>query len=64
MIAFLRRFRRAWNLAASQGGRLRCEDCGCNIHRRERYEILAAKHRDCKDKKLVGQTSMPAREDV
>jgi hypothetical protein len=43
---------------------LTCGDCGCRIHRFERFVILQAKHRDCKDPKLVGQTSMAAREDA
>ncbi len=64
MIAFLRRFRRAWNIASSRGGKMCCEECGGRIHRHDRYKILAAKHLDCSDPKLVGQTSMPAREDV
>jgi hypothetical protein len=42
-------------------GKLCCSDCGCQIHRHERYTILAAKHRDCTDKRLVGQMSLPAR---
>lgn len=39
-------------------GKLCCIDCGRGIHRHERYTILSAKHRDCGDPKLVGQTSL------
>lgn len=45
-------------------GKLYCSDCACQIHKHERYVITAARHRDYKDKKLVGQASLPARGDV
>lgn len=62
-INWIRSFRvRRQNHAAP--AKLICEDCGCQIHRHERYKIVRARHRDCKDKKLVGQQSIPAREDV
>lgn len=41
-------------------GKLCCIDCGRGIHKHDRYQILAAKHRDCGDPKLVGQASLPA----
>lgn len=34
--------------------RLRCNSCGVHIHRHDRYTIVVAKHRDCRDPKLVG----------
>lgn len=64
MIGFFRRFYRAWNSARSTGGKLRCSECGCRIHRFEKFEITGAKHRDCSDPKQVGQQSMKAREDA
>lgn len=39
---------------------LRCACCGKSIHKRERFTVLSAKHRDCADAKLVGQMSLPA----
>lgn len=42
----------------SPKGKLCCIDCGRRIHRHDRYQILAAKHRDCGDPKLVGQASL------
>lgn len=62
MINFLRRFRRAWNIARGSGNKLRCSDCGCQIHRYERYTIIEARHRNCRDPKQVGQQIMPGRE--
>ena len=40
-------------------GKLQCTDCGGGIHRHDKYEILVARHRDCKDPKLVGQRVLP-----
>ena len=47
--------RRKQLAAPKQKGRLNCSECGGGIHRHDRYVILAARHRDCGDPKLVGQ---------
>jgi len=39
-------------------GKLRCEECGGGIHRHDHYMIIAARHRNCKDPRLVGQQSL------
>jgi hypothetical protein len=39
-------------------GKLCCIDCGRGIHKHERYQIIAAKHRDCGDPKMIGQASL------
>jgi hypothetical protein len=36
-------------------GKLCCSECHGQIHRHDRYVILAARHRDCGDPKMVGQ---------
>ena len=42
-------------------GKMICIDCGRQVHKRERYTIVAVKHRSCTDTKLVGQQSFPAK---
>jgi hypothetical protein len=38
-------------------GRLCCERCQRNIHRHDRYVIVAVQHKVCSDPKMVGQQS-------
>ena len=37
-----------------------CSECERNIHRHERYTIIAVKHRDCLDRRQVGQMILPS----
>lgn len=36
-----------------------CAECGCAIHKHDRFKVLEAKHRNCKDPKGVGQLALP-----
>lgn len=38
--------------------KMRCVDCERGIHKHEKFIILAAKHRNCRDPKMVGQKSL------
>lgn len=38
--------------------KMRCVDCGKAVHKRERFQIVSVKHKDCHDPKLVGQKSL------
>jgi hypothetical protein len=53
------RFRLRAAIAVAPRSKLHCADCGAAIRKRERYEILLARHRNCHDPKLVGQMSIP-----
>ena len=35
-----------------------CKDCGCAIHRNDKFKVLEVRHLDCKDPKRVGQMSL------
>lgn len=41
------------------GRGLRCEDCRARIHKHDKYTVLAARHKDCRDPQLAGQQSLP-----
>ncbi len=58
LFAWLRNLRKP---LPSPRGRLCCSDCGCPIHKYDRYTITAVKHKNCMDKKMVGQESFPAK---
>ncbi len=58
-LTFPERFRRRRVTTLPPPGRLRCEECGGGIHRRDHYVILTVRHRNCKDPKLTGQQSLP-----
>lgn len=49
-------FRRFWRKAPATG--MRCTECGKRVRKFEHYVILAAKHKDCRDPKMVGQKSL------
>lgn len=42
---------------------MRCSKCQRPIHKRERYVIREVEHKDCSDPKLIGQLSLPTREE-
>jgi hypothetical protein len=36
---------------------MHCIECGCRVRRRDKYRILAVRHIECGDARLVGQQS-------
>ena len=56
LFSWLRRPRRLPQIKAD--GKLRCSQCGGPLHRHERFEILAVRHRDCQDPRQTGQRSL------
>ena len=46
-------------LRAQRGPRLVCVECGCAIHKNDRYRVLECQHVKCEDPKLVGQLALP-----
>ena len=50
--------RRLQPVPISKRSGLCCSDCHAQIHRHDRYIITSARHRDCRDPKLVGQKSL------
>lgn len=56
--SFIRSLRRPSKQASK--GHLVYSECERNIHRHERYTIIAVKHRDCADRRQVGQMSLPS----
>jgi hypothetical protein len=57
LIPFAARFRRLPKPRSD--GKLACDKCKGSIHRHDRYQIVAVRHIDCRDPRLVGQKSLP-----
>ena len=58
-LTFPERFRRRRQPRPPVRPGLRCAACGGGIHKRDKYVILTARHRDCKDPKLAGAQMFP-----